>query len=331
MIGTILSAASLREHIGPAEFISMPAVINFLSRTPLSVCAMDEFGSFLKRINNRKASGFEGAISGMLRSAWGLSFKIMATPEWAGKQMEAICSPAMSIFGVSTPREFYDSLEGADVTNGVLNRFLIIESQQRPPEQRPVVSPDDIPQSIVARLKAIYGRHALGQLLQSKMMPAYEMLSIDEGAEQIRREMVVQLLADGDANRALEPFLARTAENAIRLATIQAIGRDSMTVEAGDMIWGRDFALWSTNRLAEGAGLYIADSETQVTANEIKRHLKGKGRVRRYELIKALSFKYRARDLEDVLKMMIEARVLLEERVPSGPKGGQPARFYTLA
>jgi hypothetical protein len=330
MVGTVLSAANLREHLGPAEFISMPAVINFLSRTPLSVCAMDEFGSFLKRINNRKASGFEGAISGMLRSAWGLSFKVMATPEWAGKKMEAICSPAMSIFGVSTPREFYDSLEGADITNGVLNRFLIIESQQRPAEQRPAASPDDVPQPIVDGLKAIYGRHKLGQLLQSRMTPAYDMLAIDEDAEQIRRDMVVGLLAMSDANKSLEPFLARTAENAIRLATIISIGQGSMIIDAGAMIWGRDFAMWSARRLADGAGLYISDSDTQTTANDIKRHLKGKGMVQRSTLLKGLSFKYRARDLDDVLRMMIEAEVISESTNQVAGKFVKPARFYKL-
>src|SRR5262249_20783157 len=69
-IPTLLKSASMLGHLGPDEFISMPAVINFMQRAPLSVCAMDEFGAFLKRINNRRASGFEGAISKILRSAW---------------------------------------------------------------------------------------------------------------------------------------------------------------------------------------------------------------------------------------------------------------------
>src|SRR4029079_18159532 len=97
-------------------------------RRPLSVCPMDEFGAFLKRINNKRASGFEGAISGLMRTAWGASFNAMPTPEWAQRASETIFSPAMSIYGVSTPAEFYKSLEGGDVTNSVLNRFLIIET-----------------------------------------------------------------------------------------------------------------------------------------------------------------------------------------------------------
>ena len=133
MIGVILAQAGMAACIGPSEFISMPAVYKFLNRAPLSVCAMDEFGAFLKRINSRKASGFEAQIGATLRTAWGSSFKPMPTPEWAGKDMGTIYAPALSIYGVSTPREFYASLAGADVTNGVLNRFLQIETKVRPP------------------------------------------------------------------------------------------------------------------------------------------------------------------------------------------------------
>jgi len=153
MIGVILAQAGMAACIGPSEFISMPAVYKFLNRAPLSVCAMDEFGAFLKRINSRKASGFEAQIGATLRVAWGSSFKPMPTPEWAGKSMGTIYAPALSIYGVSTLQEFYASLAGADVTNGVLNRFLQIETRIRPPERMPTVDPTLVPPSIIAGLK----------------------------------------------------------------------------------------------------------------------------------------------------------------------------------
>lgn len=234
LIATVLAAADMRSHIGPSQFISMPAVIKFLARAPLAVCAMDEFGAFLKRINNRRASGFEGAISGLLRTAWGCSFKAMATPEWAQQSSSTIFSPAMSIFGVSTAREFYDSLEGGDVTNGVLNRFLIIETKQRPIEASPKLDPGEVPKHIADRLKAIYHHNpiAAAQLCQSVQSPPYETLTITADAEQIRRGLVADLQKRGDADPSLEPFLARTAENAIRIATIATIGQRSLEINA---------------------------------------------------------------------------------------------------
>lgn len=330
-IAVILDAAGMREHIGPSQFISMPAVIRFLCRTPLAVCAMDEFGSFLKRINNRRASGFEGAISGMLRTAWGSSFGAMATPEWASQRSETIFSPAMSIFGISTAKEFYDGLEGGDVTNGVLNRFLLIETKKRPQERPPLADSNKVPGRIIDDLKALYHCHPMAQLCQSKVFPAYETLAIASEAETIRRGLVRDLHAKGDADRDLEPFLARTAENALRLATIVTVGLGQRTIEPAAMQWACDFAVWSSNRLANGAGLYIADSDTQAAANAVRRAIQDKGgRIRRRDLLRALAHRYKRRELEDVISSLAEAEMIMVEKVESGAQGGRPVFWYTF-
>jgi hypothetical protein len=140
-VGRILRAAGLCHHLGPSEFISMPAAIKFIGRSPLAVCPMDEFGSFLKRINNRRASGFEGAISKILRTAWGSSFKAMTTPEWAHVESRTIFAPCMSLYGASTPEEFYAALEAGDTSNGLLNRFLAMESRTRPRQRNETAGP----------------------------------------------------------------------------------------------------------------------------------------------------------------------------------------------
>jgi hypothetical protein len=330
MIAPIMDAAGLRAHVGPSQFISMPAVINFLCRVPLSVCAMDEFGSFLKRINSRRASGFEGAISGMLRTAWGCSFKGMATPEWAGRASEMICSPALSIFGAVTAGDFYGSLEGSDVTNGVLNRFLLIETAAEPDECVPTAEVDHIPLSISEGLKGIYGRNVLGQLCQSLKQPAYDLLTIGVDAEKVRRQLITEIKDRGRAKPEVSPFLARTAENAIRVATIAAIGQGHMEIGLETMIWARQLAMWSTETMIRGAGLYIADSENQSIVNAIKRALGGEGRVRRRDLLRKLAHKYKARDVEEVLKTLTigTEEVMVEKDVRKN--GGGSSYFYSM-
>jgi hypothetical protein len=327
MVGKILRAAGLGAHVGPSEFISMPGVINFIVRCPLAVCAMDEFGSFLKRINGHKASGFEGAISGMLRSAWGMSFQTLQTPEWASRQTEEISAPALSLYGVATAADFFRGLEGADIENGVLNRFLLIESERRPRQQVPTAGWETVPAGITAGLKAIYDRHTLNQLLQSKVMPAYERLGITEGAEALRQEMIAEIQAMEDKWPRIAPFLARAAENAIRLATILAIGCGQMTVEAPDMAWAREFVLWSTQRMAQGAGLYIADSETQAMANAIKRAIPLKGKMTRKNLLRKLAHKYKRREMDEVLDSLVESEEIKIYRCATG-KRGRPTTWY---
>ena len=86
----------------------------------------------------------------------GLVLQANADPGMGRQDMGTIYAPALSIYGVSTPREFYASLAGADVTNGVLNRFLQIETKVRPAERMPTVDPTVVPPSILAGLKKIH-------------------------------------------------------------------------------------------------------------------------------------------------------------------------------
>lgn len=329
-ISQILTAADMRNHIGPSQFISMPAVINFLVRQPLSVCAMDEFGAFMKRINSRRASGFEGAISGLLRTAWGASFAPMATPEWAQRRSETIYSPAMSIFGASTAQEFFDSLEGGDITNGVLNRFLVVESPHRPFEQVPAPA-DEIPDHIVNGLKAIYYRDqiAASQLCQSAISPPYFTLKISTDAEAMRRALVAKIHAQADADPTMEAFTARTAEIALRLATIAAIGNGRVTILTSDMAFGIAFSEHCTATLARAASLYIADSDNQAAANAVRRAIQDRGgRIKRRDLLRCLGHRYKGRELDDVLKALAEAeQIVIEKLVPSG--GGPPSYWYS--
>lgn len=332
-IATILNASGMREHVGPSQFISMPAVINFMVRKPLAVCAMDEFGSFLKRVNNKRASGFEGAISGMLRTIWGSSFTSMATPEWAQKESVTIHSPALSIFGISTVREFYDSLEGADITNGILNRFLLIETKTRPEEREPLLDPSKVPANITEPLAAIYGQAGpLSMLSQSSIAPAHESLQISPEANEMRKKFVRILRERGVSDQALEPYLARTAENALRLATIATIGMRDTIINVPVMEWAIEFATWSSETLAESAGLYIADSDSQALANAVRRVLTERGgKATKKDLLRSLAHRYKRRELEDTLLSLAESETILVHRVKQDmTKPGPPTTWYIL-
>lgn len=330
-----MAAAGCTHMIGPGQFISMPAVINFLGRAPLSVCAMDEFGSFLKRINSRRASGFEGAISGVLRTAWGSSFKPMPTPEWAGRAAQVILAPALSIYGVSTPEEFYGALEGGDTSNGVLNRLLVVETRKRPKDRTPRLQDHTIPDSLAAQLGAIPNRAgpmAFTQLQLSDHPPPVYRVPWGPGAEAEFADLVEEInrLCDGDA--LAQAFYARVAETSVRIATILAIGenveRPVVTAEA--LRWARGFAMWCARSLQRGGTEHIADSENQSTANAVRRAIReAGGRMKHRDLLRRLNHRVKNRDLIDVVKALAEAEhITIEKVVPE--KGGTPTVWYRV-
>lgn len=332
---TAMAGVGAGHFIGPGQFISMPAVINFLVRSPLSVCAMDEFGSFMKRIGSRKASSFEGAISGIMRTAWGSSFKPMPTPEWAGKASEVIMAPAMSIYGVSTAEEFYGALEGGDTSNGVLNRLLVVETRKRPKDRAPRLSSHELPTRLENSLKAALNRGGpvvFGQLQVHDRAPPVHRAAWGLGAEAAYTALVedVHRLCDGDPMA--QAFFARVAETAVRLATILAVGLDAanpiVTLDA--FVWARDFALWCARSLQRGGMEHIADSENQSTANMVRRAIReAGGRMKHRDLLRRLNHRVKNRDLHEVIKALAEAEhVRVEKVVPE--KGGPPTLWYSL-
>jgi hypothetical protein len=331
-INRIFAAANLKSLIGPSEFISMPSVINFVQRQPLAICAMDEIGAWLRRLSNKNASSYEQSVSKILRSLWGTSFGNYMTPEWAGREAVEIENPALSLYGVSTPEEFFEGLEGADIRNGFLNRFLVFATNKKNADREPLHD-GIVPQALALSLVSL--RNTLLQLTDADMAvpigaqrPPKTM--VWNGGRAIWDAMIVELeRISMDVEK--EPFFARTAEIAIRLASIHAIGCGRMEVEKEDMIWGRDIAMWSAQNMARVSGGYMAENETQKIYNRIIRFIDTSPNrtIHRRVLLQKLKGAVKARDLEEMLKNAIDSGEIEEtKRIPS--QGGKPSVVYKM-
>lgn len=339
-IGRIMAAAKMTAHLGPSEFISMPAVVNFLMRKPLSICAMDEFGSFMKRINNKRASGFEGAISKVIRTMWSMSFSPYATPEWAQKASQTIFSPALSLYGVSTPEQFYSSMEGSSLEDGTLNRFLLLNGRERPDETDPDYDASLVPDCITEAMKEIYRRS--GELAityrndpMTDPAAAGQLRHIDwcaDGSKALYASFSADVERIVRAEKESGAFYARTAEMALRIATIVAIGRlDDEQVRKSDLEFGIAIAKSSAERMSSGAADYMSDNENQANAQKVTRIIKARGgRIKHRDLLVAMQHSMKSRDLRDLLAGMCESGKLEKQEVaPSG--GGPVASWYQVA
>lgn len=337
-ISRIMAAAKMTAHLGPSEFISMPAVIKFLMRKPLSVCPMDEFGAFMKRINSRRASGFEQSISKIIRTMWSSSFAPYPTPEWAGRDSETIFSPAMSLYGASTPEQFYSSMEGSSLEDGTLNRFLLLNGRQRPEEVDPEYDASIVPDVITDAMRTIYFRSgemsatyrndpltdiaAAGHVREVGWCP--------DGAHKRYKEFSseVEKIMRRDVDRGA--FYARTAEMALRIATIVAVGRlQDDQVRKSDMEFGIEIARASAELMAAGAADYMADNENQANAQKVMRCIRQRGgRVVYRDILRSLQSTIRARDLKDILAMLCDAGQL--ERQEVKPPTGASSFWYQI-
>lgn len=325
----IMQQSALKPHIGPDEFTSMSAAIRFVLRSPLSVCPFNEFGAFLKRINHRKASSFEAGISKFMRQVWGSSFGPLRTPEWAERQMETIMSPAMSIFGESNPDEFFAALSGMDINNGLLNRFLLIKASRKPDEVRPALERRDVPKPIIEGLNFIYGR--LGELAAMSLTrhdaaPDYIKIPWGAGAEDDYFRFSKMISAKQEEDSQVAPFLARTVEYAIRLATIRAISRNlgSPSVSRDDMSWGCDFAMHCAGVMVRGARDNMSENDHQANVKMVLGHIRKAGKLARNQLVRKIDGKLEHRVLEGIIKLLVESEQVESVEIQTGRPGKKP-------
>ena len=333
-INELLLAAKLSHLIGPGRFTSESAIINTVARSPSCVCAIDEFGSFLAKGRSRNASTHEQGISALLRTLYTSSFKPVATQERAGEQFKMLHSPSMSIFGTSTLEELYSALGSAETTNGLLNRFMILENPVRPQRIKAANDSPDPPQEIIDGLRAIYWRlgdlgsgpyHGAGDI---PCPPPQIVPWRDELAELAYDELHQAIRERMDKEPENEKFFVRTAEMAIRMATIRAIGIDPRDprVTVDDMNWGIAMAMNSAHAMIEGAKDQIAENYWEQSINKVV------GAAKRLKTFKIRdiqqSTKMRGKELKEIISDLVEIGRIQMKDVTDGRSDSKRVLAY---
>src|SRR5262249_6018898 len=260
-IANLLASAGAISLVGPISFTSSQAIINELKERPNLVCAIDEFGGFLKRISHENAGHYEADITAMLRSLWGWCWSWYNSYAAAKTKSVRIACPALSIFGTSTPEDFYESLRVEDIGNGFLNRFLILECSERATECDPLPGFDKISQSLEKALKTLFDPPLTEwPSPESTKLAGVEpcvRLKWGPGADGIYRALSQEI--DNETGPRQRELKSRVAEMAVRLATIRAAGRGSTEVDCDDIAWGRNLSIASAEMLCDGVERYMAN------------------------------------------------------------------------
>jgi hypothetical protein len=317
-----LTAAGAKALIGAGEFTSSRAVTRFVKRKPLSLCAIDEFGAFLRRIGNPNASHYETAVTGELRKLWGISFGRYDSAESAQESSESVESPALTLYGVSTPEEFYSALRSEDVGNGFLNRFLIIETGERGPENDPPLGSEKVPTLLQTKLQKLYRPTPSGSVGPETRLPW------GAGAKELYNALSKR--ADGDQDEQQRKLKGRMAENAVRNATIRAAGQFSKVVSADDMQWACNLVTLSAETLCAGVARFMVVplQFAEICPKIVRRVVERGGEMSRRDLLRSFERQVkRGVDIEQALKHLLGSEQLVGE-VKAGP--GRPSIIYRV-
>ena len=344
--GRVLSAAGLGGLVRTGKLMSSGALENLIAAHPAVVATIDEMGeSLFGKIMHKRASTHEAGITAGLRELWsmlpGSSFD---TAERAGGSSRRVESPALMLFGMSTPGEFFRPLDAGSAVNGFLNRFLLIEAGPRADDRdAPVSLFDPVPDSLVEGLAAILpsgGQLPGSQVLFASDSPAAaDILQVPYANGHARALFAAleercrayrpggSIVGDDDES----PLLARTAEMSVRLATIHAMGRDGRAARVGefDLRWGATIALRSAHAMAAGLERHSGGGEHADRVREFEAFLRREGAggavVPRRAVVRAFHRKYEIRHIDATLSGLKDAGRI---EVTPLATGGRPSEGY---
>lgn len=338
----LLNMAGLSRMIAPSSWMSGSALIQHLGRDPACVSFSDEVAEFFAKLNSSKASTHERAISGLMRELFGINWGTFVPPGWASSASRApispIHAPAYSFIGYSVPDAVWEALQGSDVTNGFLNRFLLVTTAADAPEQDPDESIYDLPETMVDRLRDLAGTGGpLATATSYADQPMTPLVRVPwaDGKGGRAHTVFKELREHCRTHPAGEKLMKRTAEIAIRLATIRAVGRDGAraAVTAEDMFWARELALWSAERMIHDAAAFMSESEWQqktLSVLRIIREAPGQT-MTRTAIYRRVNHKFPPRDLDSILAALVDAaQIAPDNSTRAGQRGPKPTLYRAV-
>lgn len=125
------------QFIGPSNIASAPALIKQLNETPCFLSHKGEIGLWLQKLCAKYASANDVELRGLLldlfaKSGHGQVIKGSVYSDRA-KNVPSIANPAVTIFGDSTPFNFYKALDEDSINEGLVSRFTVFECQDKRP------------------------------------------------------------------------------------------------------------------------------------------------------------------------------------------------------
>jgi len=310
--------------IGAQRYVSAAALERSIKRHRVWLSLFDEFADWMKRLlNDSKHGGNLEGVMEIMKMLWGLSAPtaVYPTRELGEVDSEDILRPQFSYLAPTTPAGFFAVLRSEEIINGWLNRHWVKNASPGVAERKPELSlRDGLPAKLAEKLKEFRG------WIDSRAEFGTYWCQVNwaDGRTEARYLRLRALMKTGDSNdRALQ---VRTAELALRLATILAGTQFRQVVTGADFEWGEAEALSSLKMLREGMEQYHREEMgTYQLANAIYEWLlkqpKRRAAISRISHRWGESGKYRS-IFNDAMKVLTEDQFRLEIWTGERPQGG---------
>ena len=291
--GPISSIRKLFDHglscwRGSGDIASDSVVEKRLRSKPSCIFSLDEIGTILQD-NSRKGAATH--ISGRKKTLLELYTLSNIGDSWLGKDRAGddvlssdspIYMPCLSIFGVSTPEEFFKGITDQNRRDGLLNRLTVVSIPPCEPLEE-FLPKAKVPQSLLnAYTDALADWRPIGtplserQYLQAGVEPLLQYVEYANPEAKARAKRVwewqqdyIRDIPDADG------YIRRGYEQVLKIAMIRAVSSDfsspSITVE--DIDFADAIVSNSVERLSKGMDDFMHGSEFEENYKLLLRHV----------------------------------------------------------
>jgi hypothetical protein len=290
----VLRAAKFSALIGPSEYTSDSAVDSTLLCYPTHLAFIDEFGLMLKA-GNAKNNANGGTARKRLMEVFGrchstLQPKAYSTAGLTKQNREALGprmveNPALTLVGMTTPGTFYEAVGSGALTDGFLNRFIIVESDLgRQPSQdiEDIAPPEQLVQWVRdCRLKGT------GDIVGSQLdalhndVPKPTILDFTIEARRLYRDLEMRCNARMDVleEHGMAEMYTRVREISMRVSLIVARSCESDVINADHARWAIDYVTYWADRAISSLAANVADTPFAALCNDVANLIQKAGRL----------------------------------------------------
>lgn len=294
VIESILDASGHSDLMAGDGYTSSGAVYSLLRHRPTHITVMDEFGKRLESIAKSSNSNKEDALQ-VLMESWGRCHGTIRPDNYSlmnmsSKQQEeamdrSTIKPAITLMGMSVPKNFYGALSTGRIVDGFLNRFIVVESKLPRVVGRmvPFIEPSYEICEWVRQVRETKNEMEDLAKNNSEMDFKQRLLVFDDESKELLTKLAYKLIEEQDLleKDGLEVLLSRTREKAMRLALICALADNPKAkVIKSDMTkWAIDYVYYYDQLLVDNCEDKVAGSETEGKIKQVLSFIRSQGEI----------------------------------------------------
>lgn len=277
-IQAFLTQSNLVNLLSGGGNTSSGAVYSALHESPCHIQIMDEIGKQLqtarKQQNGQMAESFTTLVE-----AYSATTSLMMPKNYSNmgrrksdqvsKAEQMVHCPAITLLGLATPAQMYDNLSTVDVEDGFLNRLICVETSlpvgEKVRRQATPLPTHLIDWAVAIRTPQGASRTDLTGLDTAyNVAPTPKMVQIDDEALDLF-DGTADLLTEQEVvgEFVLPDMTRRWVENAMRVATLLAVCRDSQNpiIDGSLANWALSYVLYYGQDFMDSVSRKVADSD----------------------------------------------------------------------